>query len=162
MTSFIDASRIVPVSEDLTQAELGLSIIRGNEKMFRIDKKLAPSVSLVAGEFGVLQNDGTVARPTATPVAETYLVQAGSDRFDSHATGQVTLIMNSNIIIKTNQFYAGGSYVAGTMLTVKNLGAGQACVSPAGVDEFVVGKVIEAGQGYLVAEIFPVVVKKQP
>ena len=157
----IDTSRVVPVTEDLTTRELSLAILRGSEKMFRVDKKLGTNVELLQGEWAVLQSDGTLARPSATPVAESYLVMSGTDRFDVHATGQATLIMNSNIIVKSNKFYNGGVYDVGTLLTVKDLGAGQAVVSPAGVGEFVVGKVVEAGQGYLIYEVFPVVVKKQ-
>jgi len=157
----IDTNRTVPVAEDLTTRDLSLAILRGTERMFRVDKKLGTSVQVVAGEWAVLQSDGTLARPGATPVAETYLVFAGTDRFDAHATGQATLIMNSNIIVKSNRFYALGTYDVGTLLTVKDLGAGEAIVSPAANGEFVVGKVIEVGTGYLVYEVFSVVVKKQ-
>lgn len=157
----IDTNRVVPVTEDLTTRELSLSIIRGAEKMFRVDKRLGTGVELLAGEWAVLQSDGTLARPSTTPVAETYLVMSGTDRFDVHATGQATLIMNSNIIVKTNKFYSAGIYDVGTLLTAKSLGLGEAVVSPAGAGEFVVGKVIEAGVGYLVYEVFAVVVKKQ-
>jgi len=157
----IDTARTVPVTEDLTTRELGLSILRGTEKMFRVDKKLGTGVQLVAGEWAVLNDDGTLSRPGATPVAATYLVMSGTDRFDVHATGQATIIMNSNLIVKSNKFHVGGIYAAGVLLTVKNLGIGEAVVSPAGATDFVVGKVIEAGQGYLVYETSPVIVQKQ-
>jgi hypothetical protein len=157
----IDTNRVVPVTEDLTTRELSLSILRGTEKMFRVDKRLGTGVNLLQGEWAVLESGGTLARPSATPVAETYLVMSGTDRFDVHATGQATIIMNSNLIVKSNKYYTSGVYDVGTLLTVKNLGLGEAVVSPASVGEFVVGKVIEAGQGYLVYETVPVVTKMQ-
>ena len=146
-------SRIVPVQEDLTLEDLRLSIQRGLEKMFRVDKKYAPGVTLELGEWGVLQNDGTVARPGATPVAETYLVFCGTERFDARATGQVTLLMNSNLIVKSSRFEPD-SYAVGMALCVKNLGADAAHVSPASAGEFVCGKVLEVGNGCLVYEVF--------
>ena len=151
----ISQSRVVPVQEDLTKEELRLNVLRGTENMFRVDKKLAAGESLELGEWGCLQNDGTVARPSATPVAETYLVFCGSERFDAMATGQVTLIMNSNIIMKTSRFDAGASYSVGSLLSVKDLGAGEAHVTLASAGEFCVGKVHEVGSGYLVIEVFP-------
>lgn len=155
----IDTARVVPVSEDLTTEELGLSIVRGFDKMFRVDKKIGVGVDLVAGEWGVLGDDGMVSRPTTTPVANTYLVQAGTDRFDARATGQVTLIMNSNIIVKSNKFNTAGSYAAGVLLTARDTGTGAAVVTPAGAGEFVVGKVVEFANGILTYEVFPVVAK---
>jgi hypothetical protein len=153
-------SRIVPVQEDLTKEELRLSVLRGLENCFRVDKKLSVGESIELGEWGVLQNDGTMARPGATPVASTYLVFCGSERFDSMATGQVTLIMNSNCIVKSNRFNQAGSYSVGSELTVKDLGAGEAQVTPAANGEFVFGKVVEVGSGYLVYEVFAAPHKK--
>ena len=156
----IDTNRVVPVTEDLTTSELSLAILRGAERMFRVDRKLGTGVNLLKGEWAVLNSDLTLSRPGATPVAETYLVMSGTDRFDVHATGQATLIMNSNIIVKSNKYYGLGVYDVGTLLTVKDLGLGEAVVSPAATGEFVVGKVIEVGTGYLVYEVFPVVTVK--
>ena len=144
---------IVPLQEDLTKEELRLSILRGIENAFRVDKKLASGESLELGEFGVLQNDDTMARPGATPSAATYLVFCGSERYDSHATGQITLIMNSNLIAKTSRYNQAGSYSVGTELTVKDLGAGQASLTPASNGEFVLAKVNQVGSGYLVYEL---------
>jgi hypothetical protein len=156
----IDLSRTVPVTEDLTTRELSLAILRGTEKMYRVDKKLGTGVSLLQGEWAVLNSDGTLSRPAATPVASTYLVFSGTDRFDVHATGQATIIMNSAIVVKSNRYYVAGTYDVGTLLTVKDLGAGQAVVSPAGVGDFVVAKVIEVGTNFLVYETVPSVVTK--
>ena len=156
----ISASRIAPIQEDLTTEELRLSVIRGIENMFRVDKKLASGESLELGEFGVLKDDGSVERPGATPSAASYLVFCGSERFDSKATGQVTLIMNSNCIVKSSRFNQAGSYSVGTELAVKDLGAGEAHVTPASNGEFCVGKVVEVGSGYLVYELFAAPRKK--
>lgn len=153
MTTSISDIRIAPVGEDLTKESLGLSIIRGIEKMFRVDHKLASGVALASGEFGVLQNDGTVVRPGATPVANTYLCFLGSERFDVKATGKVTLIQNSSIIVKTSKYDVSGSYHVGSFLTVKDRGHGEADVTVGAAGEFAVGKVSEVGQGYLVYEL---------
>ena len=152
----VSINRVVPVQEDLTKEELHLNVLRGMENMFRVDKKLAVGSSLELGQWGVLQNDGTVAVPGASSSIATYLVFCGSERFDSMATGQVTLIMNSNIIIKTDRFDAGGSYSVGTELTVK----GSSELSVASTGDFVVGMVSEVGSGYLVVEVFAAARKK--
>lgn len=149
----ISQNRVVPLQEDLTKEDLRLNVLRGHENMFRVDKKFATGESLQLGEWGCLQNDGTMARPSAVPVAETYLVFCGNERYDSMATGQVTLIMNSSIIIKTNRFDASASYAAGSLLSVKDLGAGEAGVTLASPGEYCVGKVQEVGSGYLVIEV---------
>lgn len=155
----VDEARTVPVQEDLTTEELSLAVLRGNESMHRVDKKLSAGVSLLTGEWAVLSN-GELVRPNTTPVANTYLVMSGTDRFDVKATGKATLIMNSNVIVKSNKYNQGGSYSSGTLLTVKNLGSGEAVVTPASNGEFVLAKVQEVGQGYLVYEVFPAGFKK--
>lgn len=157
----IDTSRVVPVTEDLTTSELSLSFLRGTEKMFRCDRKLAGGANLLSGEWAVLGTDNTLSRPGTVPVAATYLVMAGTDRFDVQATRQATIIMNSNIVVKSDRFNKAGTYAVGTELTVKNLGAGEAVVTPASVGEYVFGKVSEVGQGYLVYEVFTSIFKKQ-
>lgn len=156
----INASRIVPIQEDLTKESLSLSVLRGIESMFRVDKKLSsPSVVLEMGEWGILEADGTVGRPGATPVANTFLCFCGTERYDVHATGQVTLIMNSNVIVKTDK-YAAGSYNVGDELTVKDLGLGQAILTAALNGEFVLARVVEVGSGYLVVDVAAVPFKK--
>jgi hypothetical protein len=155
----ISQNRVVPLQEDLTKEDLRLNVLRGHESMFRVDKKFAQGESLQLGEWGCLQNDGTVARPGATPVAETYLVFCGNERFDAMATGQVTLIMNSPVIIKTNRYNQAASYSVGSLLSVKDLGAGEANLTLAAAGEFCVGKVQEVGSGYLIVEVFAAAVK---
>lgn len=156
MVTSVSDIRTVPVGEDLTQENLSLSVLRGLERMHRVDKKSEPALSLVSGEWGVLGNDNTVGRPGSVPVAATYLCFLGTDRFDAKASGQVTLIMNSPVIVKSNKFNSAGSYVVGTYLTVKDLGGGEASVTPASAGEYAVAKVNEVGQGYLVYEVIPV------
>lgn len=160
MTVGINDIRIAPVGEDLTKEALNLEILRGIEKMFRVDKKVGSGVSLKAGEHAVLGNDGVLSRPGATPVAETYLVFAGTDRFDSKATGQVTIIMNSALVVKTDLYDVTQSYNVGDYLTSKNRGLGQADLTKAAVGEFSVGQVTEVGSGYLVYEKFATAIKK--
>lgn len=156
----VSGIRTVPVGEDLTQESLGLSILRGLEKMHRVDKPFANGEDFVAGEFAVLGNDGTLSRPGATPSISTYLVFAGNDRFDAHATGQCTIIMASELLVKTSNFDTGASYVVGDLLSAKSRGVGAANVTKASAGEFCVGKVVEVGDGYLVYEYFDVPVKK--
>lgn len=150
----VDEARTVPVQEDLTTEELSFAVLRGFENMHRVDKKLSSGVSLLTGEWAVLSS-GELVRPSTTPVAATYPVLSGTDRFDVKATGKATLIMNSNVVVKSNKFNASGSYAEGTLLTVKDLGSGEAVVTPASNGEFVLAKVQEVGQGYLVFEVFP-------
>lgn len=142
--------RTVPVGEDLTKEELKLSIIRGLESMHRVDKPLAVGADFALGEWAVLKADGTLDRPTATPVPNTYLVFAGTDRFDVAATGQATIIMASEVIVKSSQFDSGASYAVGDALTVKNLGAGEAVVTKQSGTETILGRVLEVGTDYLI------------
>jgi len=149
----ISSERTVPVQEDLTTEDLSLQVIRGLETMFRADKPFASGVSLVDGEWGVLQSDGTVARASSTPVPNTYPVFCGTNRFDSHATGQVTLILGGGPVLKTNRFDDGQSYAPGDFLTVKDLGGGESSVTKQAGSDPRLGKVIEVGADYLVFEL---------
>ena len=118
--------RTVPVGEDLTTEETRLSVLRGLERMNRVDFPLAAGATFGLGEWAALQADGTVARPTTTPVALTYLVTAGTDRFDAKATGQVTCVMNSPIVAKSTRYKTDDVIVPGSPLTAKLLGTGVA------------------------------------
>jgi hypothetical protein len=152
MVSTINPNRLVPVQEDLTTPQTQLEIIRGWENMFRVDKPLDTGAQFVAGEWGVLTAGG-LARPTTTPSPSTYLVIAGTDRFDAAGNEAVTIVQNSKIIVRSSLFDAAGTYAIGTPLTVKDLGAGQAFVTPAVDPEPVLARVVEAGTGYLVYEV---------
>lgn len=160
MSTSISDIRTVPVGEDLTQEVLSLSILRGLEKMFRVDKKSSNGLELDQREWGVLQSDNTVARPGASSDISTYLCFRGTNQFDAKASGQVTLVMNSSIIVKSNHYNNAGSYNVGTELTVKSLGSGFAGVTPAANGEHVLAKVQEVGQGYLVYEVMASPYKK--
>lgn len=149
----ISESRTVPVQEDLTQEDLQLSILRGLEKMHRVDKSITPGVSLVKGEWAVLKDDDTVERAGLTAVANCYLVFAGTDRFDAKATGKVTLIMASQVVVKTTKYDASATYHVGDLLCVMNLGGGESYVTPVLTNEPARAKVVSVGDGYLVYEI---------
>ncbi|NDC22586.1 MAG: hypothetical protein EBZ49_00425 [Proteobacteria bacterium] len=156
----ISEIRTVPVGEDLTSESLALSVVRGMERAHRVDHKAHAGLSLAAGEWGVLGNDGTVSRPGTSSVANTYLCLAGTDRFDAKATGNVTLAVSSPLVVKSNKYHVGGSYAAGTLLTVKDLGGGEASVSPAADGDHVVAMVVSVGSGYLVYQVVPTPFKK--
>lgn len=140
---------LVPVKEDLTKEDLRLAITRGFENMFRKDHKLAPNTELLLGEWGVVGDDGMVSRPAATPSRSTYLVLCGTERSDVHATGQVTLIKNSNVIAKSTRYNVAQTYSVGMELTVKNLGAGEAGLTPAAAGEPVLATVEALGDGFI-------------
>lgn len=154
MPTSVSDIRTVPVGEDLVSALNTLEIQRGIDKMHRADKPTALGASFVSGEFAVLGNDGQLSRPGATPVASTFLVFAGTDRFDAKMTGKVTVIENSAIVVKTTLFDDTVAYNVGDYLTAKNLGLGEAKVSKAAAGEWSVGRVTEAGSGYLVYDLF--------
>lgn len=141
--------RIVPVGEDLTKEDLRLSVLRGMEKMYRVDKAAAPGVSLSQGQWGMLQPDGKVVATGATPTGPCFVVFSGNDRFDGKATGQVTLIMTSPVVIKSSVYDTVPSYVVGDMLTVKS---GKVTKHTGTLPRY--GRVLEAnsGAGYLVYE----------
>jgi hypothetical protein len=120
--------------------------------MYRADKPLAAGVSLGLGEWGVLGADGKVSRAASTPVAQTYLVFAGSDRFDVKATGQVTLIMNSPIVARTSVYNTAVSYSVGDYLTVKNLGGGESGLTKAAGSDAKLARVQAVGSDHLVYE----------
>jgi hypothetical protein len=149
----ISIARTVPVTQDLTTEELRLSVLRGIERMYRVDKPLGTGVVLGMGEWGVLNDDGKVVRPGADPVPNTYLVFCGSERFDVKATGQVTLIMNSPIIVKSSIYDTTAEYHVGDYLTVKTITGTEAAVTPAAGDDPKLAKVQEVGTDYLVYEV---------
>lgn len=144
--------RVAPIGEDLSTSDLSLDILRGFEKMYRVDKKIATGAFFAKGEWAVLNVDGKAERPSTTPVGGSYLVLCGTDRFDSRATGQVTLIMSHPVVVKTTHYDVGQTYNVGDYLTVKDLGAGESLVTSWGTGEPKHARVIEVGNGYLVFE----------
>lgn len=144
--------RVAPIGEDLSTSDLSLDVLRGFEKMYRVDKKIAAGAFFAKGEWAVLNVDGKAERPSTTPVGGSYLVLCGTDRFDSRATGQVTLIMSHPVVIKTSNYDVGQTYNVGDYLTVKDLGDGESTVSSWGTGEPKHARVLEVGNGYLVFE----------
>lgn len=154
MVTTISDVRIAPIGEDLTTEELRLSILRGMERMHRVDKARVAGAEgeFALGEWAVLNADGKLERAGATPVAATYLVFAGTDRFDSKATGQCTIVMASQLVVKSSQYDDSETYAVGDYLTVKDLGGGESSVTLHTGGEVAVAKVVEVGTGYLVYE----------
>jgi hypothetical protein len=144
--------RVAPIGEDLSTNDLSLEILRGFEKMYRVDKKIATGAFFAKGEWAVLNVDGKAERPSTTPVGGSYLVLGGTDRFDARATGQVTLIMSHPVIVKTKNYDVGQSYNVGDYLTVKDLGDGESLVTSWGTGEPKHARVIEEGNGAIVFE----------
>lgn len=128
----VSQASIVPVQSDLTTEYAPLEILRGFEQMKRVDYPIQAATALNKGEWGVVNDNGTVSRPTGTAVVNTYLCFAGTQQFDSAATGNVTLLPNSLVRVKTSMYNTGGTYHVGTALTVKDTGGGVAVVTPAG------------------------------
>jgi hypothetical protein len=151
MVQSVSDIRVAPIGEDLSTSDLSLEVLRGFEKMFRVDKKIAAGAFFAKGEWAVLNVDGKAERPSTSPAGASYLVLCGTDRFDSRATGQVTLIMSHPVIIKTSNFEML-SYNVGDYLTVKDLGGGESTVTSWGTGEPKHARILEVGNGYLVFE----------
>jgi hypothetical protein len=149
MPESINPGRIVPVQEDLTAPYNKLEIIRGWEKMYRVDKDIASGATFLPGDWAVLGDNDKLTRPTASPVPNTYLVIAGTDRFDVAATGKATIVMASKVIVRTTQYNTGVSYSVGTPLTVKDRGLGQADVTVAAGADPVLARVTKVGTDFI-------------
>lgn len=149
MVDVIGDNSIVPVGEDLTTEKMGLQVLRGFDKMNRVDVPVADGKEFLEGEWGVIDGSGNLDRPGSTPVPNTYLVFAGTNRFDSHATGQASVIMSGDVVVKTERYDDGESYAIGDALTAKDLGGGEAYVTKQSGSEPVLARVLEVGEGYL-------------
>lgn len=150
MTSinFINPNRVVPVQEDLTTPVSQLEIIRGWEKMHRVDKEFTDT--FVAGEWAVLGDNDKLTRPGATPVKNTYMVNLGNDRSDVAATGKVGIIMASKFIARTTLFVAGAGLHVGDALNVKDpLSNGNASLGKAAGGEPVLAYVTKVGSNFI-------------
>ena len=123
-TTSINDNNISPIATDLLGSPTDLNVLRGLVEMKRADYPYGSGVSLVKGEWAVLQADGTVARATSTPAKASFLVFAGNDRYDARATGAVTLILNSAIVASTVYYDDTASLAPGDGLTAKFLAAG--------------------------------------
>jgi len=139
------AGSTVPVTLDLTTEDLSISILRGIENMHRRDVPLKAAEVLESGDWAVLNASGEAERAGATPVAESFPVFLGTERFDVSATGQVTLIMNDDVIIKSSKFDPAPTYAIGDALTVKDLGGGESTPTKQSGAEPVLARVLEIG-----------------
>lgn len=150
MVVAISDIRVAPIGEDLTTDDLSLNVLRGIESMYRVDRKVATGADFVRGEWAVLNTDGKAERPGGVGVANTFLVWSGSDRFDSHITGQVTLIMSHPVIAETNKYDTGFNYDIGNFLTVKDVGPGTAYVTKWTSGDAKLAVVVDVKSGSLV------------
>jgi hypothetical protein len=158
MTTVVSDIRTVPVGEDLSKSDIHFQVVRGFEQMKRADVPvLNNSVALTTGEWAVLDTaTGKAKRPSTSPVGHSYPVFSGTDRFDARATGAVTLIMNSLIVVKSDKYdLTAAPYTVGDYLTVKSLGGGEAQVTKQSGTEPKLARVLEVGTGYLVYETLP-------
>lgn len=130
--------RIAPISEDLRAESLKFDLIKGEEKINYVDGKL-DSGNFEEGDWVIKTSTGFAA-PTATASGATFPVVTGNNRYDSLATGNVTVAVGGGFIYKTTKFVAG-SYTVGQNLTVKDLGGGEKIPSAAGGSDAVLGRV---------------------
>jgi len=153
MSVGISDIRTVPVGEDLTAEDLRLQVVRGLEQAKRADYPLADlSTVLLTGEWAVLNASSQAVRASSTPVGQTYPVFSGTDRFDARATGNVTLLLASNVVIKSSVFDDTATYAVGSYLTVKDLGGGESKVTLRSGSEPRLARVLEVASTYLVYE----------
>lgn len=151
MVQCINPNRIAPVTEDLTTPADDFEIIRGWEKMHRRDFPLATGATFLPGEWAVLNNTGALERAPAAPTDTTpmYLVIAGTDRFDVAATQAATVVMASNVVVRTKRYDTGGAYNVGTILTAREWAADESSVTPHAAGRPVVGRVTAVGDDWI-------------
>jgi hypothetical protein len=142
---------VAPITTDLRAEELKFDIIKGIEHVNYQDLKL-DSGDVEEGDWVMKTATGCIA-PSATP-SRVYPVVTGNNRYDSLATGQVTVIVGGNWIYQTKKFVAG-VYVPGQALTVKDLGGGEKVPSAAGGGDVVCGRVFayDASKQFLTIEV---------
>jgi len=140
---------MAPLTKDLTKPDNSMNIIRGLETLMRADYSIGLDGSgnpLVfgAGQWAVLSATGTLTLATATAVANTFPVWAGnsSDRSDVHATGMATILLGGRFIYQTNLFDTTATYLAGSPITVKVVGANDRVPTLATGTDIVLGRVI--------------------
>jgi hypothetical protein len=149
MSVSIATSRTVPVTEDLTTNDLTFNILRGTEIVNRVDVPLSPGVSLVKGEWAVINSSGLAVRAGATGLAQTYPVFAGVERYDVAATGDVTVLMGPyGLIFQTNMYNANLTTV-GQEVAINNGGVGASVPILAVTGDYVVAMVVAVGSNYI-------------
>lgn len=154
------SSRIAPVTEDLRGLDIACQIMRGYDKAFRKSVKFVDGAVFQPGEWCFIDADGRAQRAVAESKNTACLCISGNERFDAIGNKEVTIVQNSNLVVKSDKYNKQGTYVVGTELTVKNVGNGFSAVTPAAAGDYIVGKVTEAGAGYLVYEVYATIVKK--
>jgi hypothetical protein len=143
---------VSPISVDLRAEELKLDIVKGIEFLKVIDGKL-DSGDAEEGDW-VKRTATGFAPPSSSSVAHVYPVITGNNRYDSLATGQVTVAVGGGFIYKTKKFVSG-SYAVGDKLCVKDLGGGEMVPSAAGGSDAVVARVFsyDAAKGIMEIEV---------
>lgn len=153
MVSTINPNRIVPAQEDLATPVDDFEIIRGWTQMHRASKPLATGVVCTTGEWLVLGDNGKLTRPSATPVANTFLVLDGTNRYDVAALKEATIIMASKIVVRTKLYDHTVNYSVGDNLTVKDLGNHEAIPTAATGADPVLARVVGIPNGFLEYEV---------
>lgn len=136
---------VAPITVDLRKEDMKLDIVKGIESINYIDGKLAAGKNVEEGDWVVGTATG-FDTPGAASV-KAFPVVTGNNRYDSLATGQVTVAVGGGWIYKTTK-YAAGSYTVGQALTIKG---SSTLPQAAGADDIVCGRVyaIDAAQGVM-------------
>jgi hypothetical protein len=145
----------VPLTQDLLVDTPLLEIIRGLEGLQRVDETIADGESFAEGDWAVLNNDGELEAPGATPVKNCFPVWAGNSegRSDVAATGKATILKGGRFIYRTSKYDKTQSYAAGDELTVKDLGAGERVPTKAAGAEVVLAVVDKVVGDFLEIEV---------
>lgn len=129
-----------------------MEIIRGYENCFRKDFPLKANVQFELGEWGVLNASGEIEKATATPSFMSYLLLTGTDRFDVKASGKVTVVQNSDLVVRTTLFDNTTPLAVGDALTVK-LVAGKSVLTKQAGAEPIFARVVKVSSNSLEYEV---------
>lgn len=145
---------VSPITVDLRAEDLKLDIIKGLEHLNYKDEVLASGVDVEEGDWVTKTSTGVDAPASGNAVPNVYPVVTGNNRYDSLATGQVTIATGGGFIYKTKKFVSG-SYTVGQNLCVKDLGGGEKTPSAAGVNDAIVARVYnyDAATGVMEIEV---------
>jgi hypothetical protein len=146
---------VVPLTQDLLVDTPKLEIIRGLELIQRVDEKFAEGEVFAEGDWAVLNDDGELEAPGATPKKNCYPVWCGNaeGRTDVLATGKLTIIKGGRFIYRTSKYDKTVTYSAGDALTVKDLGAGERVPTKAAGAEVVLAYVDKIVGDFLEIEV---------
>jgi len=148
VTSNVD---IVPVGADLTQYDMSLRVIRGLERVPRVDYQLGSGVQVSRGDWAVLDDSGLLQAPGSNGVVNTYLVFSGTNAFDSYATGGATVFGKYPLLCETNNFDTGPTYHAGSPLTYKMVSSVPK-LTLAGSGDAILASVVNVSNGLMTFE----------